>query len=279
MSKKKTTAKPKAAVLDFVADVTVPTPPPEVPVTQDDSLRLQSAKVHRAEILKLMRSMAHRHDYRTLFADFVECAALAISNAVDVHQKEAREKRYLEVVKRYKAEEVALFPKMLGQLVLALEAEPHDALGAIYGELEISNKHVGQFFTPYALCRMMGRMMIDDQMRATIAANGYITVQEPACGAGATIIGLAHEMLEAGINYQNKMHVTAIDVDLKCVHMCYVQFALLHIPAVIVHGNTLSLEEWAHWKTPAHIMGGWWYRLKRRTDDRQESSEPTEEAA
>lgn len=276
MSKKKTTAKPKAAVLDFVADVTMPAPV-ETAVVEDLKVRVQSAKVHRAEIIKLIKSLSHRHDYRVLFTDFVECAALSIANAVDVHQKEAREKRYLEVVKRYKPEEIALFPQMLGQLVLALEAEPHDALGAIFGELEISNKHVGQFFTPYELCRMMGRMMIDDQMKKTIAANGYITVQEPACGAGATIIGLAHEMLDAGINYQTQMHVTGIDVDLRCVHMCFIQFSLLHIPAVIVHGNTLSLEEWSHWKTPAHIMGGWWYRMKRKPVVIEE--EPVEEAA
>ena len=52
------------------------------------------------------------------------------------------------------------------------------------------------------------------------------------------VIALAREMRELGINYQQHLHVTAIDVDPKCVHMSYVQFALLHIPAVIIHGNT-----------------------------------------
>ena len=63
------------------------------------------------------------------------------------------------------------------------------------------------------------------------------------------------------------LHVTAIDVDAKCVHMAYLQFSLLHIPAVIVHGNALSLEEWGHWYTPAHIMDGWTHRLKRRMSE------------
>jgi hypothetical protein len=31
---------------------------------------------------------------------------------------------------------------------------------------------------------------------------------------------------------------------------------MLHIPAVVVHGNALTLEEHSRWLTPAHIMGG-----------------------
>lgn len=44
--------------------------------------------------------------------------------------------------------------------------------------------------------------------------------------------------------------------------MAYLQLSLLHVPAVIVHGNTLSPEEWSHWHTPAHILGFWNARLK-----------------
>lgn len=47
--------------------------------------------------------------------------------------------------------------------------------------------------------------------------------------------------------------------------MTYLQLSLLHIPAVVVHGNALSLEEWGHWYTPAHILGGWRARLARET--------------
>ena len=31
--------------------------------------------------------------------------------------------------------------------------------------------------------------------------------------------------------------------------------------AVIVHGNTITMEEFGHWLTPAHIMDGWWWKL------------------
>jgi hypothetical protein len=59
------------------------------------------------------------------------------------------------------------------------------------------------------------------------------------------------------------MHVVAQDLDLKACHMAYVQFSLLHIPAVVVHGNTLACEERSRWNTPAHVMGGWDWKLRR----------------
>lgn len=55
----------------------------------------------------------------------------------------------------------------------------------------------------------------------------------------------------------NQLVVTAVDVDLKCVHMAYLQFSLYGIPAVVIHGNTLSVEEWSRWYTPIYIVNGW----------------------
>jgi hypothetical protein len=45
--------------------------------------------------------------------------------------------------------------------------------------------------------------------------------------------------------------------------MAYLQLSLLHIPARITHGNSLSLDEFSHWYTPAHILGGWNFKLRR----------------
>lgn len=46
--------------------------------------------------------------------------------------------------------------------------------------------------------------------------------------------------------------------------MSYLQLSLLHIPAVVIHGNSLSLQVWSRWHTPAHVLGGWRRRLERR---------------
>lgn len=225
--------------------------------------RARPSPDRRKELLKLFNALAPRHGAWQVFSDFAEAAAISISNAVDRTQRESREQRYMELIKRYKPEELAMFPRMLAEVTLELEEEISDVLGRTFHELELHNKWAGQFFSPYTLCRMMAKMTLGDEetLRAKIAQRGYVTAQEPACGSGAMAIALAHEMKDLGVNYQQHLHVTAIDIDLKCVHMAYVQFSLLHIPAVVVHGNTLSLEEFGRWYTPAHVLGGWDWKL------------------
>jgi type I restriction-modification system DNA methylase subunit len=219
-------------------------------------------------MVKLISALAYRHSHWQVFADFAEMAAISMSNAVDQVQRDRREERYMEIVKRYKPEELAKFPIMLAELTLALEDEPADVLGRTFHDLELHNKWAGQYFSPYPLCRMMAKMTLSgkEDIEARIAERGFVTAQEPACGSGAMVIALAHEMRELGINYQRHLHVTAVDVDVKCVNMTYLQLSLLHIPAVIVHGNSLSLEEFGRWYTPAHILDGWRWRLRRRSE-------------
>jgi hypothetical protein len=48
--------------------------------------------------------------------------------------------------------------------------------------------------------------------------------------------------------------------------MCYTQLSLWNVPAEIIVGNTLSWEIREVWYTPAHHLGGWKHRLKRRDD-------------
>ena len=224
---------------------------------------------HQKDLVKAVESLGYRHGHWQVFADFVEMAAIAVSNAVDLAKRDKREERYMEVVKRYKPEELAKFSEMLGSLTTALAEGTSDVLGRTFHDLELHNKWAGQYFSPYPLCQMIAKMTIADtaDLEMRISARGFVTAMEPAVGSGAMVIALAHEMCEAGVNYQQHLHVTAVDVDPKCVHMSYLQFSLLHIPAVIVHGNSLSLEEFDRWYTPAHILDGWNWKLRRQGDD------------
>jgi len=213
---------------------------------------------------KTMKSLSYRHGLYNVFADFNEMAACSFSNAVDSRNREAREARYMAIVKKYSKEEVDEFPKLLGMLAQELEYSPGDVMGELFHELELHNEHAGQFFTPFHLCEMMAKMTHGDNMAQTIEEKGFITLQEPACGSGAMVIAYAKTMYDAKINFQQCMHVAAIDLDSRCVHMAYVQFSLLNIPAIVYAGNTLTMEIRDAWYTPAHIMGGWDWRLKSR---------------
>jgi hypothetical protein len=214
----------------------------------------------------LMRQAAQRRHLWEVFSDFCEMAALSIANAVDLAQREPREARYMAIVKRYTPDELALFPQMLAALVDQMETGgPADVLGALFGELELGNADRGQFFTPYEVCRLMAGMNVDGPtLKRQVEEQGFVTVMEPACGAGAMIIAMSEAMREAGVEPQRHMHVTCQDVDSRGVHMCYLQLSLLHIPAAVVLGNTLALECREVWYTPAHILGGWSYKLRQR---------------
>lgn len=223
---------------------------------------------HLKNIIKLFESLWYRHDLYSVFADWCECAAISLSNAVDINTRDKREQRYLEIVKRYERNELEAFPKILGEVVLALENRPQDILGATFHALELHNKARGQFFTPYELCRLMAELQVDGKdCEQIIHQRGFIRAHEPAVGAGATIIALAEALLNAGVNYQQHLHVVAVDVDPRAVHMSYVQFALMNIPAHVIVGDTLRMSFHDDWFTPAHIMGGWSRKLRQDQND------------
>ena len=55
--------------------------------------------------------------------------------------------------------------------------------------------------------------------------------------------------------------------------MCYLQLALYGIPAVVVHGNSLTLEEWSRWYTPVYILEGWGWRSRRAVEQSAEQQQ------
>jgi type I restriction-modification system DNA methylase subunit len=218
-----------------------------------------------AGIVKKFESLGHSHSTWSAYSDFLELAAIAISNQCDLRNVEEREAAYMRTAGKYKADELALFCQILADVAIVMDEEPTDVLGQVYMRLELGNKWAGQFFTPQSLAAMMGLMTLDpDGARAAIAKRGYITASDPAIGGGVTIIGFCKAMIAAGLDFKGALHVTGTDVDLKAVHMAYIQLALLGVPALIVHGNTISLQEYSHWYTPAHVFGGWTQRLARR---------------
>lgn len=231
---------------------------------------LRRAKTNAPGLTGLLRSLSHRHTVYQVFSDFVALSAYALSNAVDLRSFDEREAAYLQIVRKYERSEVDVFPQALAELVQAFEPVAgeivfDDVLGRLFMDLSLANDASGQFFTPYSLAQALARMTLGDKasLDAAIEERGFVRASEPAVGGGALVIALAEAMHREGINYQQHLHVTAVDVDARAVHMAYVQLSLLHVPAVIIHGNTLSLQEWGRWYTPAHVLGGWNAKLAR----------------
>ncbi|MBM7045467.1 hypothetical protein [Rhizobium lusitanum] len=62
---------------------------------------------------------------------------------------------------------------------------------------------------------------------------------------------------------QTSQPAIAVDIDRRAVHMAYIQFSLLHIPATVLVGDSLAMRFHEEWHTPAHVMGGWNAKLRR----------------
>lgn len=218
----------------------------------------QSAPEAHAAFLRTFKETArYRHRYE-VFKDFVTMAACAIHNGL--HKDQVREDEYLTIIQRYEPDDQQLFPELLGQLVVMLDEEPRDVLGPLYLELELGNKDTGQFFTPPALSELMARMTFGDELNK-LDSQPFLTVQEPACGAGGMVLALVKTLIETEHDPSNRLWVQCIDVDRTAALMCYIQLSLWHVPAQVVVGNTLTLETREAWYTPAHHLGLWDARL------------------
>lgn len=193
------------------------------------------------QIISLINDMSKYYSPHQVFSDWVEMYAISISNACTLLNsalKQNREQKYLEIIKKYKENEMNKFPDLCGLLIMALDDDMVDILGNVYMGLESGSKHTGQFFTPNHISRLTARLMppiadTDETIRFT----------EPTCGSGGMIIAYAKSLSEQGVNYQKKLEVIAQDIDYRCVHMCYVQLSLLGIKATVLRQNTLTLEE------------------------------------
>ena len=215
-------------------------------------------------IVKLLKANTGASDMRRVFADFCEVSAVALRNRVDPVGFQEREEEYEKTRARYGEVAMNRFAEALALVALELDADPRDVLGETYMQLEIASKDQGQFFTPYSVAQLMASMQLADAAQL-LEMQPFISVAEPACGAGAMVIAVAQHLASQGIDYTRRMHVTANDLSLIAVHMSYVQFSLLGIPALVHRANTLTLERFDTWATPAHVLDGWSARLRERT--------------
>lgn len=206
------------------------------------------------KIAKGLEEIGRSMGVEMVFRDWCECSALALANGCDLRRGEVwerREKRYLDIIGRYKKDAAARFPDMLAYLAGAFEADPfHDYLGRVYMECFGGNKNLGQCFTPEGVCELCASVAIDG-----IPKNGeYKTLYEPACGGGAMTIAALGVLHRAGYNYQRYLRITTEDLDSLCVHMCYVQLSLLGARALVYHKDTITQKAFDLFVTPGEAL-------------------------
>ena len=199
----------------------------------------------KKEFLEIFKKLTYRHRAWDVWRDFIVMFACSLSNSADKEHYDEREKRYLRIIKKYSKTEQALFPELAAYTVMALEKNPEqDFLGDIFMSLNLGNGANGQFFTPYHVCDLMAKIAMGENVAQQVKEKGYITINDPCCGAGATLIAGIHEarrqLEKAGLNFQNHVLVVAQDIDEIVALMCYIQLSLLGVAAYIKVGNSLT---------------------------------------
>jgi type I restriction-modification system DNA methylase subunit len=202
----------------------------------------------------LTDGMTYRHNRSTLFRDFLSVSTIAFRNAFEPKGElwDAREAEYFKIIAKYEKDEIFQMRECLTALMQLAKQDHTDLMGELYMSLEIGSKDMGQFFTPYQISRLMAMLTLDrPSIDQAVAENGYIEFNEPTCGAGGMIIAAAESIRSLGLDPARHMRVTAQDIDMACVQMTYLNCTFYDIPATIVHGNVLALEERSVIKTPS----------------------------
>ncbi len=214
-----------------------------------------------AEIVKEVQQASVRVSTSKLLSDVFECGAIAISNKVDFTQYGEREERYKDIMNSYSPKERETLADIFAKIFALLSSMVYDDgafddyLGSIFMQSDMGNKHAGQFFTPYHISKLCAKMSIGEGAALKAKSDEILTINDPCCGSGGMMIA-ALDVLQNdyGVNYAYNCFVECSDIDIRCVHMTYLQLSLAGVPAIIKHQNALTRKVWSVWKTPAYLI-------------------------
>ncbi len=215
------------------------------------------AECHR-EFMRILSAASRTADQRAVFCDFCRAASLSLRGAL-THgaEKQAIEAEYAALVAKHGPEGMAAFSQMLAVTVEALDASRSDFLGHLYEELNATNKHFGQFFTPDSVSRLMAEMSIGKPVPGQI-----VTLADPAAGAGALLIEGAEHFIAAG-GRQGDILISADDLDGTACCIAYIQLSLLGYPAIVRRMDSLAVRVYeGPWFTFGYFAYGIPMRLR-----------------
>ncbi|MDH4101599.1 MAG: N-6 DNA methylase [Nitrospirota bacterium] len=159
---------------------------------------------------------------------------------------------YLKIVGKYRNDrphgerEIDHFCNAFGLLMKHMAETNEEALGQVYEQWEIANKHNGQFFTPVHVCNFIAQMIAGNDEAPSIS--------DPACGSGRLLIAKLKTMTNA---QADKAVFVGQDVDFTCVMMCALNFVFFNVNGYVIWGNALARTDYRRvFRTVRSYMGG-----------------------
>lgn len=191
---------------------------------------------HRKEFIRELERMAARRDVVTVFGDAVGMMAAALGK-VTSPDCDAAEREYRAIADRYTEDELAHVWVMFANVLAALELRRESFLGPILEEIGAAATHNGQFLTPAPLANLMARVNMADYEPVP---GKVITLNDPACGAGVTLIAQAEMLMNEKHVPQRDILIIGGDIDKRACDMTFIELSLLGYAARVDHEDALS---------------------------------------
>jgi type I restriction-modification system DNA methylase subunit len=218
------------------------------------------ASEDRREFARALDEADPRQRIDTLFGSFLYVISGVFRQAANARWSGSIDEEMEQLIVREHKQwkNPSAFYKAIRILTESLEERSYDFLGSFYQEIESNYRPAGQFFTPQPVCDMMARMQMHDLEPRD--DHRPLTINDPACGAGAMLIAAVNVLRENGVS-NSDFCIYAQDVDIRCAQMAHIQLTLLDAPSAISHMNTLSMETFdSWWNEPAmrhHVWRRW----------------------
>jgi len=213
------------------------------------------------EFLNIFEKFTSYYSPYDIWRDFIVLSSCAISNALDAEHYDSRKSLYMQIIKKYSRQEQELFPQLLAETVMQLENNlEQDFLGEVFMHLNFGDTHLGQYFTPYYVSKLMSKMIVGDAL-LQLKEKKFITISDPCCGSGSLLIAAVNEakqqLEKENINFQKSIYAYGQDINQTVALMCYIQLSLMGVAACIVVGDSLRNPNGTRencWFTPMHFL-------------------------
>lgn len=175
----------------------------------------------------LFQKCAYRHDYGTLFSDFVTLFVTQFCLPGQLQEW------HTDSLRSYNESERKLMGEMIYELIdvfrikIDVQGEEfYDLFGHCYETICSSGKKssLGQFFTPVEVVRLMAELTMDKELTGK-------TISDPACGSGRGLF-IAHVMCPGNTVY-------GVDIDPLCAKMTALNLMFHGCRGIVECDNTL----------------------------------------
>lgn len=204
-----------------------------------------------------------------VFDDLMEFYSIVYTNPFcPFHDKkwQERENRYNKILNQYNKE---LLEDCFACIVNAFELKECDFLGDVFMSLMINDKKgKGQVFTPYHVGELMAKeCFTKEHIEQILKEKDFISVYDPAVGGGCLLLASFYQIKQAGYNPQEIAFFYGADLDIRCCRMAFIQLSVIGAKARVDNMNSLTLEHYGSFYTPAFLLGGLSYLNMENIDN------------